>query len=61
MQNLSLNLCNANANAGPVVRLEDLAITFTYSPSSKVFGFTCTDLVQNGADIEVSWTMWKST
>lgn len=50
IQNLSLNLCNA----GPVVRLEDLAITFTYSPSSKVFGFTCTDLVQNGADIEVS-------
>lgn len=49
IQNLSLVSCSA----GPVVRLEDLAITFSYLPSSKVFNFSSTDLVPNGSDIEV--------
>lgn len=50
IQNLSLVSCSA----GPVVRLEDLAITFSYLPSCKVFGFSATDLIPNGSDIEVS-------
>ncbi|XP_075224551.1 ubiquitin fusion-degradation 4-like isoform X4 [Lycorma delicatula] len=50
IQNLSLVSCSA----GPVVRLEDLAITFSYLPSSKVFAFPATDLIPNGSDIEVS-------
>uniref|UniRef100_A0A1B6DIC7 E3 ubiquitin-protein ligase n=1 Tax=Clastoptera arizonana TaxID=38151 RepID=A0A1B6DIC7_9HEMI len=49
IQNLSL----LTSGAGPVVRLEDLAITFTYLPSSKIFGFSSTDLIHRGSDIEV--------
>lgn len=45
------NLC-LNHASGPVL-LEDLALTFTYSPSSSVFGFSSVELVSNGADIEV--------
>lgn len=48
IQNLSLN-----PNSDPIL-LEDLALTFTYSPSSKVFGYSAFELVQNGADIEVN-------
>ncbi|KAJ8934912.1 hypothetical protein NQ318_012462 [Aromia moschata] len=46
------NLCLTHSS-GPVL-LEDLALTFTYSPSSSVFGFTSVDLVNSGADIEVN-------
>ncbi|KAL3265554.1 hypothetical protein HHI36_009759 [Cryptolaemus montrouzieri] len=46
------NLC-LNHSSGPVL-LEDLALTFTYSPSSSVFGFQCVELVPSGADIEVN-------
>ncbi|XP_044733919.1 E3 ubiquitin-protein ligase HECTD1 isoform X2 [Chrysoperla carnea] len=48
IQNLSLN-----TPSGPIL-LEDLALTFTYSPSSRIFGFTSVELVENGADIEVN-------
>ncbi|PNF13783.1 hypothetical protein B7P43_G12447 [Cryptotermes secundus] len=41
-------------SSGPVVRLEDLAITFTYLPSSRVFGYTAADLADGGADMEVT-------
>ncbi|XP_069704389.1 E3 ubiquitin-protein ligase HECTD1 isoform X7 [Periplaneta americana] len=41
-------------SSGPVVRLEDLAITFTYLPSSRVFGYTAADLTSGGTDIEVT-------
>lgn len=46
------NLCFNHAS-GPVL-LEDLALTFTYSPSSSVFGFQSYNLVPSGADIEVN-------
>ncbi|KAK9885691.1 hypothetical protein WA026_012456 [Henosepilachna vigintioctopunctata] len=46
------NLC-LNHSSGPVL-LEDLALTFTYSPGSSVFGFSSVDLVPSGADIEVN-------
>lgn len=48
IQNLSLN-----PSSDPIL-LEDLALTFTYSPSSKIFGYAAVELVQNGADIEVN-------
>lgn len=37
---------------GPVA-IEDLALTFTYSPSSKIYGYTVADLLPNGSNIEV--------
>lgn len=46
------NLCLMHSS-GPVL-LEDLALTFTYSPSSSVYEFSDLDLVINGADIEVT-------
>ncbi|XP_028141816.2 E3 ubiquitin-protein ligase HECTD1 isoform X2 [Diabrotica virgifera virgifera] len=46
------NLC-LNHSSGPVL-LEDLALTFTYLPSSSIYGFSAVDLVPNGADIEVN-------
>jgi len=49
IQNLSLN----DSTTEPAVRLEDLALTFTYLPSSRVFGFQSADLIKNGSDIEV--------
>ncbi|XP_018329894.1 E3 ubiquitin-protein ligase HECTD1 isoform X2 [Agrilus planipennis] len=48
IQNLSIN-----HSSGPVL-LEDLALTFTYAPSSTVFGIPAVDLTHNGADIEVN-------
>ncbi|CAH1173687.1 unnamed protein product [Phaedon cochleariae] len=45
------NLCLSHPS-GPVL-LEDLALAFTYSPGSSVFGFASVELVNNGADIEV--------
>ncbi|XP_014247371.1 E3 ubiquitin-protein ligase HECTD1 isoform X4 [Cimex lectularius] len=51
IQNLSYISCSA---AGQPVRLEDLAITFTYLPSSNVFGYVAADLTPNGSDIEVT-------
>ncbi|XP_076273657.1 ubiquitin fusion-degradation 4-like isoform X2 [Rhynchophorus ferrugineus] len=48
IQNLSLQ-----HSSGPV-SLEDLALSFTYLPSSEVYGYQSVNLVPNGADIEVS-------
>lgn len=48
IQNLSLN-----DSTDPAVRLEDLALTFSYLPSSRVFGFQSADLIKDGSDIEV--------
>lgn len=50
IKNLSLN----DSTTEPAVRLEDLAVNFTYLPSSRVFGFSSADLVKNGSDIDVS-------
>lgn len=49
IQNLSLN----DSTTESAVRLEDLAVTFTYLPSSRVFGYSSADLIKNGSDIEV--------
>lgn len=46
------NLC-LNHPSGAVL-LEDLALTFTYSPSCSAFGYSALELVSNGADIEVN-------
>lgn len=46
------NLC-LNHSSGPVL-LEDLALTFTYAPSSSTFGFPAIELISNGADIDVN-------
>lgn len=35
------------------VSLEDLALTFTYLPSSKIYGYVEAELIPNGADVEV--------
>lgn len=48
IQNLALV-----SSSGPVVRLEDLAITFTYLPSSRVFSFSAAELTPGGGDMEV--------
>lgn len=52
------NLALITSYAEPVTRLEDLAITFTYLPSSSVYGYTHADLVPNGSDIDVSLDYW---
>lgn len=39
--------------AGPVA-IEDLALTFTYMPSSKYYGYTTADLMPNGSSIDVT-------
>ena len=49
IQNLALG-----STSGAIVRLEELALTFTYLPSSRVFGFSATDLTAGGADTEVT-------
>lgn len=41
-----------STKSGPVA-LEDLALTFTYLPSSKVYGYTAAELIPNGANIDV--------
>lgn len=42
-----------NTKGGPV-SLEDLALTFTYLPSSKVYGYSAAELIPNGANIDVT-------
>jgi E3 ubiquitin-protein ligase HECTD1 len=39
---------------GSEVLLEDLALTFTFLPSSKVYGFDAIDLIPNGSQIDVN-------
>ncbi|XP_034255114.1 E3 ubiquitin-protein ligase HECTD1 isoform X1 [Thrips palmi] len=51
MQNLALA---PSQSCGTAVRLEDLALTMTYLPSSRVFGFMAAELVASGYNIEVS-------
>ncbi|XP_055683179.1 E3 ubiquitin-protein ligase Ufd4 isoform X4 [Lutzomyia longipalpis] len=36
------------------VNLEDLALTFTYLPSSKVYGFPSAELIPNGSQVDVT-------
>jgi E3 ubiquitin-protein ligase HECTD1 len=39
-------------SSGPVA-IEDLALTFTYAPSSNIFGYTAAELLPNGSNIDV--------
>lgn len=41
-----------STKSGPVA-IEDLALTFTYLPSSKVYGYTAAELIPNGTNIDV--------
>ncbi|KAI5744744.1 hypothetical protein M8J76_004851 [Diaphorina citri] len=54
IESLALVTSHAGGGGGPVTRLEDLAITFTYLPSSSVYGYTHADLIPNGSDIDVT-------
>lgn len=40
--------------SGTEVKLEDLALTFTYSPSSSVYGYEYAELIPNGGDVDVT-------
>lgn len=40
-------------NAGPV-SIDDLSLTFTYMPGSTAYGYTATDLIANGSNVDVT-------
>ncbi|CAG2058398.1 unnamed protein product [Timema podura] len=48
-----------NLGLGQAVRLEDLAITFTYQPSSRAFGFSVAELAPSGSDMEAWRVKWN--
>ncbi|XP_070495105.1 E3 ubiquitin-protein ligase Ufd4 isoform X2 [Chironomus tepperi] len=45
---------NLHTKTGGSISLEDLALTFTYLPSSKVYGYSAAELIPNGANIDVT-------
>ena len=49
-----VNQLHFNTTSGESVMLEDLALTFTYLPSSKVYGFTAAELLPNGSKIDLN-------
>lgn len=48
-----INQLKLKTKSGPIA-LEDLALTFTYLPSSKVYGYTTAELIPNGANVDVT-------
>ncbi|XP_055645002.1 E3 ubiquitin-protein ligase Ufd4 isoform X2 [Toxorhynchites rutilus septentrionalis] len=50
---LQISELKLNTKTGSVA-LEDLALTFTYLPSSKNYGFQSADLIPNGSNIDVT-------
>ncbi|XP_038107081.1 E3 ubiquitin-protein ligase Ufd4 isoform X3 [Culex quinquefasciatus] len=50
---LQISELKFNTKTGSVA-LEDLALTFTYLPSSKNYGYQSADLIPNGANIDVT-------
>lgn len=48
-----INQLRLITKAGPIA-LEDLALTFTYLPSSKVFEYSVAELIPNGANVDVT-------
>lgn len=48
-----INDIKFETNAGGV-SIEDLSLTFTYLPSSKVYGYSAIDLVENGSNVDVT-------
>lgn len=48
-----INDLKMHTQSGPVA-IEDLALTFTYLPSSKFYGFEAAELVQDGTNLDVT-------
>ncbi|XP_055309566.1 E3 ubiquitin-protein ligase Ufd4 isoform X3 [Sitodiplosis mosellana] len=48
-----INDLKLETNSG-AVSIEDLSLTFTYLPSSSVYGYTSVDLIENGTNIDVT-------
>lgn len=48
-----INNIKFGSSAGDV-SIEDLSLTFTYSPSSNVYGYNSVDLIESGSDIDVT-------
>ncbi|KAG5675368.1 hypothetical protein PVAND_005277 [Polypedilum vanderplanki] len=48
-----INQLKLNTKSGEVA-LEDLALTFTYLPSSKVYEYSAAELIPNGANVDVT-------
>jgi E3 ubiquitin-protein ligase HECTD1 len=48
-----INQLRLKTSSGSVA-LEDLALTFTYLPSSKVYGYSAAELIPNGANVDVT-------
>lgn len=40
--------------SGGCVSIEDLSLTFVYLPSSKVYGYSSIDLIENGSNVDVT-------
>lgn len=53
-KNEQINSIRLRTKTGASVAIEDLALTFTYLPSSKYYGFEAADLLPNGGDIDVT-------
>lgn len=49
-----VNQLHFNTTSGDSVMLEDLSLTFTYLPSSIVYGYTAADLLPNGSKIDLT-------
>lgn len=49
-----INNLKLHTKSGGEVSLDDLALTFTFLPSSKVYGFTAVDLLPNGSSVDVT-------
>ena len=55
LQNLALPLSeNGDRSSSPLVHLDDLCLTFQYSPPSRVFGYESADLKPGGEDLYVT-------
>ncbi|KAL5281151.1 HECTD1 family protein [Megaselia abdita] len=53
-KNTALNSLKLITKNGSEVALEDLVLTFSYLPSSSVYGFASADLIPNGNNIDVT-------
>lgn len=53
-RNEAINQLRLRTKNNVEVELEDLALTFTYLPSSVVYGYSYAELVPNGADLDVT-------
>lgn len=54
IEELTLVAAGPTASAGHEVLLDDLALTFTYAPGSRVYGFEATELIEDGHNVDVT-------